>query len=105
MLNTGEINVQYEYVALFAYLLWREIGFWHTKLKEMTKRIAHVNMLYNESCHRQHSFLFGYLTNTKRARKDLLDPVLSSGLQSSNNVQKGGFTLSSCLTMWAFLIF
>lgn len=60
---------------------------------------------YNERCHRQRSFLFGYLTNTKRAAGDLLHPALSSGLQSSNNVRKGGLALSSCLTMRALFIF
>lgn len=64
MLYTEEINVQYEYVALFAYLLWKGIGFWHTELKEMSKRIARVNMLYNENCHTDsiHPFLVIWLT-------------------------------------------
>lgn len=105
MLYTKEINVQYEYVALFAYLLWKGIGFWHAELQEMSKRTARVNTLYNESCHTGSIHLFGYLTNTKRAPKDLLDAVLSSRLQSSNNVLKGGFALSSCPTMWALWIF
>lgn len=38
---------------------------------------------------------FGYLTNTERARVELLDPVFSSGLQSFSNVRRGDFTQQS----------
>lgn len=59
------------------------------------KSSAHVNMLYNESCHGQHSFL---LVIMKTARIDLL----SSSFQWTLNLFWKVTSLFCCLTMWAF---
>lgn len=83
--------------------IWKEIGFWQSELKELAKKQAWHTWTCSIMKAQTAFISFGYLTNTKRARTDLLDPVLSSGLQSSKSVGKGDCTLS-CLTMWPFFI-